>query len=61
VRHGNQTDARRRRRKFSIDFMGTDALKRLGAARLGFADPYQFSRAFKRVAGVSPRDFRNSP
>lgn len=28
------------------------------AVRLGFADPYQFSRAFKRVAGVSPRAFQ---
>jgi AraC-like DNA-binding protein len=28
------------------------------AARLGFTDAAQFSRAFKRVAGVSPRAFQ---
>jgi AraC-like DNA-binding protein len=28
------------------------------AARLGFTDPAQFSRAFKRVAGVSPSAFQ---
>lgn len=28
------------------------------AADLGFADPYQFSRAFKRVLGVSPARFQ---
>jgi AraC-like DNA-binding protein len=28
------------------------------AARLGFADPSQFSRAFKCVAGVSPSAFQ---
>jgi hypothetical protein len=75
VPHTIQTDPRRRLRKYYIDFIGTDSLKRLratrltherlqvrqAAARLGFADPYQFSRAFKRVAGVSPRDFRNRP
>ena len=28
------------------------------AAHLGFADPYQFSRAFKRVFGISPARFQ---
>ena len=26
------------------------------AQRVGFADPYHFSRAFKSVHGVAPRD-----
>lgn len=34
-------------------------LVRQAAVRLGFADPYQFSRAFKRIAGVSPSHFQN--
>jgi AraC-like DNA-binding protein len=29
------------------------------AAEMGFADPYHFSRAFKRVMGVSPESFRD--
>jgi AraC-like DNA-binding protein len=29
------------------------------AAHLGFADPYQFSRAFKRVFGISPARFQS--
>jgi AraC-like DNA-binding protein len=33
------------------------ALVRSVAAALGFADPFQFSRTFRRVMGVSPRDF----
>jgi AraC-like DNA-binding protein len=28
------------------------------AAEVGFADPFHFSRAFKRVIGASPRDYR---
>jgi AraC family transcriptional regulator of arabinose operon len=30
------------------------------AAGLGYEDPYYFSRAFKKVVGVSPREYRNS-
>jgi AraC-like DNA-binding protein len=28
------------------------------ASRLGYSDPANFSRAFRRYAGVSPRDYR---
>ena len=28
------------------------------ARRLGFLDPYHFSRRFKEIMGVSPRDYR---
>jgi AraC-like DNA-binding protein len=28
------------------------------AAEVGFADPFHFSRAFKRVMGVAPRGYR---
>jgi AraC-like DNA-binding protein len=31
------------------------------AAELGFSDPFQFSRAFKGVYGVSPREFLSAP
>jgi AraC family transcriptional regulator, arabinose operon regulatory protein len=31
------------------------------SAQLGFSDPYYFSRAFKRVMGVSPRAYRAAP
>jgi AraC-like DNA-binding protein len=31
------------------------------AARVGYDDPFQFSKAFKREYGVSPRAFRSHP
>jgi AraC-like DNA-binding protein len=31
------------------------------AERLGFADAFHFSRVFKKVVGVSPREFRQNP
>jgi len=30
------------------------------AARVGYGDPFVFSKAFKRLQGVSPREFRNT-
>ena len=28
------------------------------ASQLGFSDPFHFSRAFKKIFGLSPEDFR---
>jgi len=36
---------------------GQQALIKQAAKATGFADPYHFSRVFKKVYGVSPRDF----
>lgn len=40
----------------------TETLSPVGeiASRLGYADPYFFSRQFKKVTGVSPNDYRLS-
>ena len=35
-------------------------LVRQVAAEFGFSDPFQFSRAFRRVMGISPRQFVKS-
>jgi transcriptional regulator GlxA family with amidase domain len=35
-----------------------DNLERI-AERVGYGDPFVFSKAFKRLQGVSPREFRN--
>ena len=35
-----------------------DILVKQVAAQLGFADPFHFSRTFKRVFGLSPDAFR---
>ncbi len=39
----------------------TDLLVKQIAARLGFSDPFHFSRTFKRVLGLSPDTFRQQP
>jgi len=49
----------RQRMTLAADLLTHDRLQvQETAARLGFADPSQFSRAFKRVAGVSPSAFQ---
>ena len=30
------------------------------ALKLGFDDPYYFSRIFKKIVGTSPKDYRHS-
>jgi AraC-like DNA-binding protein len=35
-------------------------VKEIGA-KLGFADPYYFSRSFRHVMGMSPRAYRDVP
>ena len=30
------------------------------AQRLGYQDPYYFSRIFRKVVGISPREYQNS-
>lgn len=64
-RFGEQSPYRyllRQRINLAADLLTHERLQvRQAAARLGFADPYQFSRAFKRVAGISPSDFRSRP
>ena len=31
------------------------------ASRLGYSDSAHFARAFRRIAGVSPREYRDPP
>ena len=39
--------------------VGTDLTLAAIAARVGYANPFALSAAFKRVLGGSPRDYRN--
>lgn len=49
----------RQRMTLAADLLTHDRLRvQQVAARLGFADPSQFSRAFKRIAGISPHAFQ---
>ena len=44
--------------RYATDLLnGSPALIKQVAKATGFADPYHFSRVFKKVYGVSPRDF----
>lgn len=40
--------------------LGTGMLVKEAAQRVGFSDPYHFSRCFKAVHGLAPRDLRRS-
>jgi len=52
-------DLLRQRMTLAADLLTHERLQvHQAAARLGFTDPSQFSRAFKRVAGVSPSTFQ---
>ena len=49
----------RRRMSLAAEWLGTEqVLVKEAAERLGYSDQYQFSRAFKRVFGISPVAYR---
>ena len=49
----------RQRMSLAADYLTHECLQvQQTAQRLGYTDPYQFSKAFKRVAGVSPQHFQ---
>jgi AraC-like DNA-binding protein len=52
----------RRKMNFAAEFlMESGGLVKEAAQRVGFADPYHFSRVFKAVHGVAPRELRDGP
>lgn len=52
----------RRKMNFAAEFlMESGGLVKEAAQRVGFADPYHFSRVFKAVHGVAPRALRDGP
>jgi AraC-like DNA-binding protein len=51
------------RRKMALAaelLMSSDCLVKEAAARVGFSDPYHFSRCFKKVHHLPPREFQRS-
>lgn len=51
----------RRKMNFAAEYlMESGGLVKEAAARVGFADPYHFSRVFKAVHGVAPRELRRA-
>ena len=50
--------ARRRIERAKQQLWTTEAPLRAIAESLGFADAFHFSKSFKRITGMSPRDFR---
>lgn len=61
-RFGEQSPYRyllRQRMSLAADYLTHECLQvQQTARRLGYTDPYQFSKAFKRVAGISPQHFQ---
>jgi AraC-like DNA-binding protein len=54
---------KRRRIHLACEYMMWETSEKFAslARRLGFADAFHFSRVFKRVTGVSPKEFRRNP
>lgn len=51
----------RRKMNLAAEFLvETDGLVKEAALRVGFADPYHFSRCFKAIHGVAPRHLRRN-
>jgi AraC-like DNA-binding protein len=51
------------RRKMALAaglLMNPATLVKEAAAQVGFADPYHFSRCFKQVHRIAPKDFQRS-
>ena len=52
--------ARRRLERAAVLLRSTDMGIAVIARRMQYRDPYYFSRAFRKFAGVPPREWRNS-